>query len=139
SVNPRYFVKSGIYSTSIAILAGSAPPQFIDVQVNMLIETSNVVVSAVPNPVPSIDGTWQLGLHLQETNGADTRLTGLRIDGADYSANISGWFGASRLTAKGALDATIHTSGLVTPVDKFFEFFGQDVTSGQTWYRTLTV
>ncbi len=139
SVNPVYFVKSGAYTTTISILSGSAPPQFINVTVNMTIDTSNVAVSAIPNPVPRSGTAWQLTLHAQETNGAATRLIGLKIDGVDYSSNIAGWFGTSRVEANGSIDAVIHTTGLVTPVDKFFEFFGQDVASGQSWYRTLTV
>jgi hypothetical protein len=105
----------------------------------MKIDTSTVTVSAIPNPVSQNGTTWSLRLHLAESNGSPTRLTGLRIDGADYSEQIAAWFGSNRVAALGALDANINTSGLVTPVDKFFEFFGRDEGSGQTWYRTLTV
>ena len=139
SVNPKYFLQSDTYTTTVAILSGAAPPQYFDVQVTMKIETSNIVVSAVPNPVPQSGTTWRLSLHLAETNGAATRLTGLKIDGVDYTANIPAWFGTAIIPANGAANGIIHTSGLVTPVLKFFEFFGRDAASGQTWYRTMLV
>jgi hypothetical protein len=139
TVDPRYLIRSDSYTSTITILSGAAPPQYIDVRADMKIDTSNVSVSANPNPVPESGIIWQLTLHLQETNGAATKLTGMRIDGTDYSSNLATWFGDGGIGANGSIDATIHTSGLVTPVNKFFEFFGQDVASGQPWYRTLTV
>jgi hypothetical protein len=66
-------------------------------------------------------------------------LTQMKIDGVDYSANLPVWFGTTLLPANGALSAAIHTSGLVVPVTKYFEFWGKDVLSGNTWYRLLTV
>ncbi|HEV2688077.1 MAG TPA: hypothetical protein VGV35_05970, partial [Bryobacteraceae bacterium] len=139
SVDPRYLVAADTYTTTIAIQSGAAPPQFINVKVTMKIDASNVAASAIPNPVLQNGGVWSVKLHLDETNGAATQLTGLRIDGADYSANIASWFGTNRLDANGSIEGAISTSGLVTPVDKYFEFFGQDIASGQRWYRTLTV
>jgi hypothetical protein len=139
SVDPKYLVTADTFTTTIAIQSGAAPPQFINVRVTMKIDASNVTATAIPNPVLQSNGNWTLKLHLDESNGAATKLTGLRIDGADYSANIAGWFGTNNLAAKGSLEGSISTSGLITPVDKYFEFFGQDVVSGQRWYRALTV
>jgi len=139
SVDPKYFIQSDTYTTTIAILSGAAPPQYINVSVNMNIQTSTVTASAIPNPVVESGNSWSLKLHLQESNGAATTLTKLRIDGVDYSSNIASWFGTNSIAAMGSIDATISTSGLLTPVNKYFEFFGQDTASGQTWYRTLTV
>ncbi len=139
SVDPRYLVKSDTYTTTIAILSGAAPPQYINVRVDMRIETSNVTVSAIPSPVPRSGGVWSLKLHLEESNGTPTKLTELRIDAVDYTSSIVSWFGTDVIEASGSIEATISTSGLFAPVDKYFEFFGKDVASGQTWYRTLTV
>jgi hypothetical protein len=139
TVDPRYFIQSDVYSTTISVLSGAAPPQYVDIRVDMKIEASNMVVSANPNPVPQTDGVWQLTLQLQETSGAPTQLTTLRIDGADYSANLAAWFGDTNIPANGTISATIHARGLATPVDKYFEFFGRDPSTGRIWYRTLTV
>ncbi len=141
TVNPSYFLQTDTYTGTITLSTGAAPPVFVNINVNMVINTSNVVVSSVPNPVPStLNGTqWQLTLVIHETNGSATKLTGLRIDGADYSANIPGFFGSANIPANGSIQGTIHTSGLIPPVTKFFEFYGTDTLSGATWYRQLSV
>jgi hypothetical protein len=139
TLDPKNFVKTGHYSGTITILSGAAPPQFINVTLDMKTDVSNVVVTSVPNPVPQINGTWSLRLHLAETGGADTKLTGLKIDGDDYSSNIVTWFTTDTLPANGTLDANISTQGLFAPVDKYFEFYGTDVATGATWYRSLVV
>jgi lysyl endopeptidase len=139
TVNPQYFLQSDTYTSTVTILSGAAPPQFVNVSVNMVIQTSNIVVSATPNPVPNNNGTWQLTLQLQETNGAATSLTQMKIDGVDYTSSIPAFFGTSAIPANGSISATVHTTGLVAPVTKYFEFFGTDVASGQTWYRLLAV
>ncbi len=141
TVNPQYFTQTDVYAGTLSIFSGTAPPMFVNISVSMVINTSNVVVSSVPNPVPSTQNgaAWQLTLVLHETNGSPTTLTGLRIDGADYSANIPGFFGTTKIPANGSIQGTIHTGGLIPPVTKFFEFYGTDRSSGQTWYRQLEV
>jgi hypothetical protein len=139
TVDPKYFVTADTYTSTITLLSGAAPPVFINVSVTMAIDISNVTVSAVPNPVPQDSNTWTLTLNLAESAGASTTVTGLKIDGTDYSSSIPAFFGSANLPANGTLAGTIHTSGLYAPVTKFFEFFGRDNGSGQTWYRQLTV
>jgi len=139
SVDPKYFLTSDTFTSTITLLSGAAPPVFVNVSVNMKIDISNVTVTAAPNPVPQTGTSWALTLNLQETAGAATTLTGLKIDGVDYSANIPVWFGSANLSANGSLSGVIHTAGLFTPVTKYFEFFGKDAGSGQTWYRLVTV
>jgi hypothetical protein len=139
TVNPAYFITADTYNGTVTVLSGAAPPQLINVSVTMQIQASNVVVTANPNPVPSSGSEWQLTLQLQETGGAATQLTQMKIDGVDYSANLAGWFDSTTLPANGTLSAAIHTTGLVVPVTKYFEFWGKDVLSGNTWYRLLTV
>jgi hypothetical protein len=139
TVNPTYFTQTDAYTTALTLLSGAAPPEYVDVNVNMVINLSNVVASATPNPVAESGTSWFLTLQLQETGGAATTVTQMKIDGVDYTSSIVPFFGSATLAAKGTLHGTIHTSGLVTPVTKYFEFFGQDVLSGQTWYRLLLV
>ena len=139
TVNPAYFIASDTYAGTVTILSGAAPPLYVNVQVTMQIDTSNVLVSANPNPVPASGPLWQLSLQLQETGGAATQLTQIKIDGVDYSANLATWFGSTTLPANGTLTATIHATGLGVPVTKYFEFWGKDVLSGNTWYRLLAV
>jgi len=139
AVNPTYFTQTDLYTTALTLTSGAAPPVYVDVNVNMVINLSNVVASATPNPVAESGTSWSLTLLLQETGGAATTITQMKIDGVDYTSSIVPFFGSATLAAKGTLQGTIHTGGLVTPVTKYFEFFGQDVLSGQTWYRLLLV
>ncbi|HLW76525.1 MAG TPA: trypsin-like peptidase domain-containing protein, partial [Bryobacteraceae bacterium] len=141
TVNPAYFLQSEMYTSPLTLISGAAPPVYINVNVRMTINTSNVVATATPNPVPSTsNGTvWSLTLQLQETNGAATTLTAMKIDGVDYSSSIAAFFGSALIPANGTVSAGIHTTGLVTPVVKYFEFFGKDNLSGNTWYRELPV
>ena len=139
TVNPSYFTQSDIYTTPVTLLTGAAPPQFINVNVNMVINTSDVVVSASPNPVAESGTSWSLSLQLQETNGSATALTQMKINGTDYTSSIANFFGTNLIPANGTLTAPLHTSGLLAPVTMYFEFYGKDVLSGTTWYRMLPV
>jgi hypothetical protein len=139
TLDPKYLVTADTYTSTITVLSNAAPPQFVNVTMNMVFDVSNVTPSATPNPVANSGGTWTLHLHLADTGGAQSQLNGLHIDGDDYTGNIAGWFGSNSIPANGAIDATIYTQGLNAPTQKFFEFFGQDISTGNTWYRTLTV
>jgi hypothetical protein len=139
TLDSKYFVTADTYSSTITVLSGGATPQFVDVNMIMKFDASNISVSALPKAVASANGTWTLGLHLADSGGAQSQLTGLRIDGADYSDSIAAWFSSGMIQANGTIDASIYTQGLNAPVEKFFEFFGRDTATGVTWYRTLTV
>jgi Viral BACON domain/Trypsin-like peptidase domain len=139
TVNPAYFLQTETYTTPLTLLSGAAPPVYVNVNVKMVINTSNVVASAIPATVSQSGNSWTLTLALQETNGSATTLTSMRIDGVDYTASIGSFFGSNRIPANGLITATVHTSGLTPPVTKFFEFFGKDVLSGATWYRMVPV
>lgn len=134
NVDPAQFRETGRYSTTVAILSGSAPPRFINITADAKVDRSNVVASISPNPVYATDGVWSFAVRLAETAGAPTRLTGLRIDGADYSPLIKDWFGVEGIAANGLLEAPLHASGMPSG-DHFFEFEGTDEATGETWYR----
>ena len=139
SADPKYIYDAGRYTGTITILSGAADPQYINVTLDMQIEQSNVSAAISPSPIPQEDGIWTFKVRLTETAGTDTRLTGLRIDGDDYSAQIATWFSDGSLPAKGAIEGTLHARGLFAPIDKYFEFFGADTVTGRQWYRTATV
>lgn len=139
TVNPSYFLTTDTFTAPITVLAGAAPPVYVNVNVKNTINTSNVLAAAIPATVTQSGNTWTLTLVLQEANGTATTLTQMKIDGVDYTASIPAFFGTNQLGAHGLISATVHTSGLVTPVTKFFEFFGRDTLSGATWYRLLAV
>jgi hypothetical protein len=66
-------------------------------------------------------------------------VTGLKFNGTDYSAYIASWFGADRIAANATLVAPLSGSGTFPRGNQYFEFWGVDDTSGQTWYRVATV
>ncbi len=145
SVAPGFFKKPGAYQTTVTITSGSAPPQFVNVHVIVTADRSDVMLSVSPNPVvgsdPDADGArWTFQLRLDERGGkAATRVTSLRINAVDYSGKIADWFGTDRLAAGGAIEATLRAANLNVPAEMFIEVGGADDTTGETWYRTLSV
>jgi V8-like Glu-specific endopeptidase len=139
TVDPKYFTASDTYISTVTINSGAAPPIYVNVSVTMKLDVSSVVISAVPNPVKQNGGSWTLSLVISETAGASTTITQFKIDGVDYTGSILGFFGSANVPANGTLNGVLHTSGLFTPVTKFFEFYGRDNGSGQTWYRMVPV
>ena len=138
SVDTAQLAQPGQYSSTVTILSGAAPPQFLRVTANVRVDQSNVVASITPNPVVQ-DGQWSFQIRLAETAGASTRVTALKFDGADYSSKIAGWFGTDRIAASGAIVAPLQGTGVFPRGDQYFEFWGVDDASGQAWYRVATV
>jgi hypothetical protein len=129
----------GQYSSTVTILSGAAAPQFINVTVNVALDQSNVMAAISPNPVTQSGGQWNLQVRLQETGGVATRVTQLKVNGADYSSSIQNWFGTDHLAANGAIVAPLQGSGVFANGDQYFEFWGIDDASGQHWYRVAVV
>ena len=123
----------------MTILSGAAPPQFLRVTAVVRVDQSNVVASITPNPVVQNGAEWSFQIRLADTAGASTRVTALKFNGTDYSANIATWFGTDRIAASGAIVATLHGAGVFPHGDQYFEFWGVDEASGQSWYRVATV
>jgi hypothetical protein len=103
------------------------------------VDQSNVVAGITPNPVVQNGAEWSFQIRLSETAGASTRVTAMKFNGADYSSSIVGWFGTDRIPASGAIVAALRGAGLFPHGDQYFEFWGVDEASGQSWYRVATV
>jgi hypothetical protein len=100
---------------------------------------SNVVETLSPGTVSQSGGLWSFTVRLAETAGVGTQITGMKINGVDYSSSIKGFFGSDHLAANGAMEAPLEAPGTFTPGLQFFEFWGTDDLSGQHWYRVATV
>jgi lysyl endopeptidase len=138
TVDPAQFDEPGQYASTVTVLSGSAQPQFLNVTVKVAAAQSNVAASITPSVVNQAGGRWSFTIRLSETAGADTRLTSLKMNGADYSAAIAGWFGGDAIPAKGSIEAPLEGSGRFPAGAQYFEFWGVDA-NGQHWYRTTTV
>jgi hypothetical protein len=139
TVDPAQVVQPGKYTGTVTVLSGAAAPQFINVSATVKVDQSNVVATVSPTPVVQNGGMWSFQIRLLETAGVATHLTGLKFNGADYTSSIADWFGTANLGANGALTAPLSGAGRFPAGDQYFEFWGIDDVSGQTWYRTATV
>jgi hypothetical protein len=139
SLDPTKFDQPDEFSSTVTILSGAASPQFINVAVNVTSNQSNVQPVISPNPVIQSGGLWNFTVRLPETGGSGTTVTAIKVNGTDYSSSIAGWFGSNHIDANGEIDAPLSATGRFPPGDQYFEFFGVDDNSGQTWYRTATV
>ena len=139
SLDPAQLAQAGQYSSTVTILSGAAPPQFLNVTAAVRVDQSNVVAGITPNPVVQSSALWSFQIRLAETAGASTRVTAMKFNGTDYSANIADWFGTDRIAANGAIVAPLRGAGVFPHGDQYFEFWGVDEASGQPWYRVATV
>jgi hypothetical protein len=139
SLDTAQLAQPGDYAGTVTILSGAAPPQFLNVTASVRVDQSNVVAAITPNPVVQSGAQWSFQIRLADTAGAATRVTALKFNGADYSANIVGWFGTDRIAASGAIVAPLTGTGVFPHGDQYFEFWGVDEAGGQPWYRVATV
>lgn len=139
TVDGSAFDRPGAYTGTVTILSGAAAPQFINVAASVVVTQSNVQAEIAPRVVTESDGVWSFRIRLAESAGASTRVTGIKVNGSDYSDNIVAWFGADRIEAKGSIEAPLQASGRFPAGVQYFEFRGVDDFSGQTWYRVAAV
>jgi hypothetical protein len=142
-VDPKYLKLTNTYSSTVTILSGAAPPQYIEVKLGYTFQVSNVTVTATPNPVSSVSSSsgpeWNFQLALKEGNGVATTITELKINAVDYSGQIASWFGTNKIAAGGTVEGRLTITALPVPTTEYFELYGKDVASGKTWYRVLSV
>jgi hypothetical protein len=129
----------GQYTSTVTILSGAAPPVFVNVTATVRLDQSNVIPAITPNPVVQSGGQWSFQIRLQETAGSATRLTGIKVNGTDYSTSVNDWFGTNHIAANGAIAAPLHGTGVFPAGDQYFEFWGIDDGSNLPWYRVTTV
>ncbi len=139
AIDPSQFDRPQQYTSTVTILSGAAAPQFLNVTVVVFGPQSNVLETITPNPVYQSGGQWSFKVRLGETGGVATHVTGMKIDGTDYSSSVKSWFGTDRIAANGAIEAPLQAPGSFPGGAQFFEFWGVDDVSGQPWYRVASV
>jgi uncharacterized protein (TIGR03437 family) len=106
-------------------------------------KASAVVASLDQNPVfqqqPDTKGNgWVFNLTLQEEAGIATSLTGMSINGVDYTPQIATLFGSASIPAAGSITANIGLANIAAPANVPFTFSGVDA-SGTVWNQQLSV
>jgi uncharacterized protein (TIGR03437 family) len=103
---------------------------------------SAVMVSIDQNPVfQQTDRTgngWRFTLTLTEEGGIPTSITGLTIDGANFTPRLASLFGSTALPANSSLSATIGLSSIAAPKNVAIVVSGVDA-SGTTWTQQLSI
>jgi uncharacterized protein (TIGR03437 family) len=104
---------------------------------------SAVVASLDQNPVfqqqPDAKGNgWVFNLALNEEAGIATTLTGMSINGVDYTSQIASLFGSASIPAAGSITANIGLANLNVPTNVAFTFSGVDA-GGKQWSQQLSV
>lgn len=139
TIDPSEFDRPQQYTSTVTVLSGAAEPQFLNVTAVVFGAQSNVVETITPNPAYQSGGQWSFKVRLAETGGVATHVTGMKINGADYSSSVTAWFGTDRIAANGAIEAPLQAPGSFLSGIQFLEFWGVDDLSGQAWYRVATV
>jgi uncharacterized protein (TIGR03437 family) len=81
---------------------------------------------------------WNFTLTLTEAAGVAATLTGMTINGTDYSSQITSLFGSGSIPANQAISAQIGLSNLSVPAKVPFKFSGVDA-SGKAWSEQLSI
>jgi subtilase family serine protease len=102
-----------------------------------------VVASVTPNPVYqqtalANGATFVFSIHLNETAGVATTVTGFNFDGVDFSSSIAAFFGGTSLPANGSLTAKLNAGNVPVPASVPMVFTGRDA-SGAMWTERIAV
>ncbi len=100
--------------------------------------SSAVVPSLDQNPVFQQGNSWPFHLTLTEEAGIATTLTGMTINGVDYTSQIAKLFGTASIPAANSITAAISLTNLAVPVNVAFTFAGLDA-SGKQWNQQLSI
>jgi len=106
--------------------------------------TQSAVVPSIAGGSPVYEtgnNSWTFTLTLNEEGGFATTLTGMTINGTDYSSQIATLFGTAAIKANGSISAKITLQNLNVssgPTNVVFSFSGMD-TGGAAWNNTMTI
>lgn len=129
----------GRFSSTYAALAS-----YLDDGATSAPTQSRVSVAVTPGPVyqqpPDPDGyPWSFTVHLAESAGIGTTLTGLKVDSTDYSSALQEVFGSTRLTGLSAVSShVLRAKDLAVPLTSTLVVTGVD-DSGQSWQAVSQV
>lgn len=129
----------GRFSSAYAVIAS-----YLEDGATAAPSRARVSVAVTPQPVyqqaPDADGyQWSFTVHLAETAGIGTTLTGMKVDSTDYSPMLSTLFGSTRLPSLSALSSIVlREKNLTVPLTRTLEVTGVD-DAGYSWQATAQI
>ncbi len=138
AIDPALLTEPGTYYGLVSLNSSSAGPVSISIQVDVSLTHLPVSLVVTPNPVfqqvPDANGNqWSCTLRLTETAGVAGKITGFKIDSADYSSQLQNVFGGASLPKLGTVLASYSVKSMRTPAVVRFEVDGEEVGSGRAW------
>ena len=129
----------GRFSSAYAVIAS-----YLDGGATAAPSRARISVAVTPQPVyqqvPDADGyQWSFTVHLAETAGIGTTLTGLKVDSTDYSPMLPALFATTRLPGLSALSSiALREKNLKVPLTSTLEVTGVD-DAGYSWQATAQI
>ena len=141
NAGPNYDMATGWGSLDVSNFIHQwsiAPPSGSAVVMSVSQSTGTGIYGNVDVVFEQPANSWNFTLTLAEEAGVATTLTGLTINGTDYSSQIASLFGSARITANQSISAQITLANLKVPGKVAFALSGMDAT-GRTWSQQLSV
>jgi uncharacterized protein (TIGR03437 family) len=144
AIDPSLLAEPGTYYGLVSLNSSSAGPVSISVQVDVSLTHSPVSLAVTPNPVSqqaadANGNQWFCTIRITEMAGVAGKLTGFKIDSADYSSQLQNIFGGASLPKLGTVSAAYSAKNLRTPAVVRFEVDGEDAAGGHPWQAVLHV
>lgn len=98
--------------------------------------SSAVVITA--SPVSQAATGLNVSVQLQDFSGNSSKITGMTINGLNFTPAIAAMFGSTQLPAKGKLSTSVQVQWNPMPASIVFSFTGIDST-GHTWTQTVSM
>ena len=141
NAGPNYDLASGWGSLDVSNFIHQwsiAPPTSSAVVMSVSQNTGTGIYGNVDVVFEQPANSWNFTLTLAEEAGVATTLTGMTINGTDYSSQIGSFFGSASIPANHSISAQISLANLKVPGKVAFTLNGVDA-SGQTWSQQLSV
>ena len=115
-----------------------APPTSSAVVLSVSQSTGTGIYGNVDVVFEQPANSWNFTLTLAEEAGVATTLTGMTINGTDYSSQIASLFGSATIPANHSISSQITLANLKVPGKVAFTVSGVDAT-GRTWSQQLSI
>ncbi len=95
-------------------------------------------VSVTATPASQAQTGLNINVQIQDLSGNSSKITGMTINGSNFTPAITAIFGTTQLGAKATLKANLQVQWNPMPSSLVFSFTGIDST-GHTWTQTVSM